>query len=87
MADPLPFLHAHHIAAVLIWPDDQISDDQLQKFQAQLGPEFFYINCKADGQHNAGRLHALFRVARLVGRPARAAQPRAPAPPGADAVK
>jgi hypothetical protein len=87
MADPLPFLRANHIAAVLIWPDDQISDDQLQKFQTQLGSEFFYINCKADGQHNAG---VFMRFAGSQGSLAAPPQPLnlGPLPPpDADSVK
>ncbi len=54
MADPLPFLRANNIAAVLIWPEDNISDDQLQKFQQQLGHDYYYINCKVDQPNNAG---------------------------------
>jgi hypothetical protein len=54
MTDPLPFLRTYDIAAVLIWPDDKISDDLLQTFQAEIGSEYFYINCKGDGPNNAG---------------------------------
>ena len=54
MANPLPFLSSNKIAAVLIWPEDNISDQLLQQFQAQLGPEFFYIDCKMNGANNAG---------------------------------
>ena len=42
------------IDAVLIWPEDGISDALLEKFKQQLGPEFFYIDCKMDGTDNAG---------------------------------
>jgi len=54
MADPLPFLRANNIAAVLIWQEDKISDDQLQKFQQQIGSDYYYINCKLDQPDNAG---------------------------------
>jgi hypothetical protein len=54
MSDPLPFLRANHIAAVLIWPGDQISDALLKQFQTQLGSDYFYIDCKMDGPNNAG---------------------------------
>ena len=52
--DPLAFLAGNHIDAVLIWPEDGISDMLLEKFKHQLGPEFFYIDCKMDGTDNAG---------------------------------
>jgi len=54
MADPLSFLKGYNIAAVLIWPEDAISDQLLQQFKDQLHPEFFYIDCKMDGANNAG---------------------------------
>ncbi len=52
--DPLSFLRGNNITAVLIWPEDNISDQLLQQFQNQLSPEFFYIDCKMDGPNNAG---------------------------------
>jgi hypothetical protein len=54
MTDPLPFLRANHIAAVLIWPGDQISDALLGRYKTQLGSDYFYIDCKMDGPNNAG---------------------------------
>jgi hypothetical protein len=54
VADPLPFLRSNNIAAVLIWPEDKISDLLLQRFQTQIGPDYFYIDCKMDGTDNAG---------------------------------
>ena len=54
MADPLSFLRGYNINAVMIWPEDQVSDQLLQQFQTQLRPEFFYIDCKMDGPNNAG---------------------------------
>jgi len=46
LADPLGFLHSNHISAVLIWPEDKIADDMLAKMQAQLGPDYYYVDCK-----------------------------------------
>jgi len=54
MADPLPFLRANNIGAVLIWQEDKISDDQLQKFQQQIGSDYYYVNCKLNQPDNAG---------------------------------
>ena len=54
MADPLPFLRANNISAVLIWHEDGISDALLQQFQQQIGSEYYYINCKMDDPDNSG---------------------------------
>jgi hypothetical protein len=54
IADPLSFLRGYNIDAVMIWPEDQISDQLLHQFQTQLHPDFFYIDCKMDGPDNAG---------------------------------
>lgn len=54
VSDPLSFLRGNNIEAVMIWPEDNISDQLLQQFKSQLDPEFFYIDCKMDGQNNAG---------------------------------
>ena len=54
IVDPLALLSGDNIAAVLIWPEDAISDQLLQKFKDQLKTEFFYVDCKMDGQNNAG---------------------------------
>ncbi len=53
-ADPLPFLRANDIQAVLIWPEDAISDELLAQFKKQLGPDFFYKDCKEGGPNNCG---------------------------------
>jgi len=52
--DPLPFLRGYNIDAVLIWPEDEISNQLLQQFKDQFAPEFFYVDCKMDGPNNAG---------------------------------
>ena len=79
MADPMPFLLSNNISAVLIWTEDNISDAQLQKFQQQLGSQFYYIDCKMGQPNNAGRVHP--PRARPddggAGRAARAAESRA----------
>jgi hypothetical protein len=54
MPNPLAFLRSNNIAAVVIFPDDAIPDDILQNLQNQLGSEYYYIDCKANGDKNAG---------------------------------
>ena len=74
MADPLSFLRANNIAAVMIYPDDHIPDNIVQQFQAQLAADYYYVDCKADGQNNAGvfvRLPAANDSATTLNLPAR----------------
>jgi hypothetical protein len=54
MTHPLPFLRINNIAAVLIWNEDAIPDTLLEQFKIELNPEFVYIDCKGNGQNNAG---------------------------------
>jgi len=54
MPDPLPFLRANHISAVLIWPEDKVSDDLLNQFKKQIGQDYYYIDCRMDLPDNAG---------------------------------
>jgi hypothetical protein len=61
MADPLGFLTSHGIAAVVIWPDDQIPDDVLNNLKTQLAPGYNYIDCRGDGPNNAGVFMAIPR--------------------------
>jgi hypothetical protein len=70
---PLPFLLSNNIGAVLIWPEDAISDDLLQKMQQQIGSSYYYINCKMDEPVNAGVF-----VRRSLSTPAGANLPQAP---------
>jgi hypothetical protein len=52
--NPLPYLAANDIAAVLIWPEDQIPDNVLAQLQKELAPDYVYIDCKMDQPANAG---------------------------------
>ena len=58
MADPLPFLRSNNIAAILIYPEDDpkdaTSDNMLQEFKTQLASDYYYVDCKAGGDKNAG---------------------------------
>ncbi len=79
MASPLAFLRANDIAAVLIWPEDKISDQLLQQFQSQIGSDYFYIDCKQNGPNNAG---VFLRMPSLPAQPPAVAPPvQAPPPP------
>jgi hypothetical protein len=75
MPDPLPFLRANNISAVLIWPEDKISDDLLNQFKKQIGADYYYIDCRMDLPDNAG----LFVRQSL--QPASIPPPKNPAPP------
>jgi hypothetical protein len=54
MTDPLAFLTSHSIAAVVIWPEDKIPDDLLATLKGQLASYYNYVDCRGDGQDNAG---------------------------------
>jgi hypothetical protein len=54
MTDPLSFLRGNDIAAVLIWPEDKISDALLEQLKSQIGSEYCYIDCRLQGDGNAG---------------------------------
>jgi hypothetical protein len=54
MTDRLHFLEANRITGVLIWPDDNLSDDYLAGLRKELEPAYDYIDCKGDGANNAG---------------------------------
>jgi len=54
MTDRLQFLHDNQIAGVIIWPDDNLSDDFLANLRKELEPAYGYIDCKGDGDKNAG---------------------------------
>lgn len=54
LADPLAFLQDNEIAAVLVWPNDKMSSEWLNKITRQLAPAYTYIDCKIKGGDNAG---------------------------------
>lgn len=54
MTDRLRFLEDNHITGVLIWPDDDISDDFLATLRKELDSAYDYIDCKGTGAKNAG---------------------------------
>jgi hypothetical protein len=54
VSDPLPYLGSHDVAAVVIWPEDEIPDDILAQLQKALARDYLYIDCKRDGPNNAG---------------------------------
>ncbi len=53
-SDPLGFLTANAIDAVIIWPGDKIPDDLVAKLKTQLAPTYQYEDCRLDGSGNAG---------------------------------
>jgi hypothetical protein len=54
MTDRLHFLQINKISGVLIWPDDNLSDDFLASLRKELEPAYDYIDCKGAGDKNAG---------------------------------
>ena len=54
MTNPCAFLRGNDIAAVLIWPEDKISDALLEQFKTQISSDYYYIDCKMEGANNAG---------------------------------
>ncbi|HEX4141830.1 MAG TPA: DUF2298 domain-containing protein [Candidatus Methylacidiphilales bacterium] len=54
LADPMAFLQLNKIAAILVWPDDHITPDNLAALKKTLEPTYAYIDCKGDGGDNAG---------------------------------
>lgn len=54
--DAAAFLCNHHIRAVVIWPEDNVTNDALHKLKSQLAVYYWYRNCRDDGDtgSNAG---------------------------------
>jgi hypothetical protein len=50
--DPLLFLRRHNIAAVVIWPDDNITDDVVAKLKQQLAPSYLYEDLRDMDNHD-----------------------------------
>jgi hypothetical protein len=49
--DPLAYLRERNIAALVIWPYDNITDDMLAKLQQRLAPDYFYEDCRDGHPH------------------------------------
>ncbi len=47
--NPLLFLRLHEIAAVVIWPDDGIKDDVVNKLKQELAPSYQYEDLREEG--------------------------------------
>jgi hypothetical protein len=47
-ADPVSFLHAHHIAAVVIWPDEEIANAVVERLKQQLAPSYVYLDVRPE---------------------------------------
>jgi hypothetical protein len=54
MTDRLKFLLGNDIAGVFIWPDDNIPNDFLDALTKELDPSYEYIDCRGNGDKNAG---------------------------------
>ncbi len=54
MTNRLQFLQAHDIAGVMIWPDNNISNDALSALTTEISSAYEYVDCKGDGAKNAG---------------------------------
>jgi len=52
MADPLLYLRQRDIAAVVIWPDDDIKDDVIAKLEQQLAPSYQYEDLRDVDNHD-----------------------------------
>jgi hypothetical protein len=78
VAAPLSFLRSNHINAIMIWPGDTISNQLLQQFKTAFASDYFYVDCKLDGENNAGVFLPL-NVPLIP--PAPAAPPASPPPP------
>ena len=54
MTNRLQFLQTNNVAGVMIWPDDDISNDGLDALTKELDSSYDYIDCKGNGDKNAG---------------------------------
>jgi len=54
MTNRLQFLKDNKITGVLVWPDDEISDDALGALRKDLEPAYEYVDCRGTGIKNAG---------------------------------
>ena len=51
--DPLLFLRSRNIAAVVIYPDDNISNEVIEKLKKALSPSYPYEDLREDGDHDS----------------------------------
>jgi hypothetical protein len=51
---PLEFLAQANVSAVLVWPEDKMSDAWLNEMKTELSPEFHYVECRIGDPTNAG---------------------------------
>jgi len=54
MSNRLQFLQSNNITGIFIWPDDNISNDFLDSLTKELDPAYEYIDCRGNGDKNAG---------------------------------
>ena len=54
LADPLGFLRDHHIAAVLIFPDDDLTDAEIANLKSALAPAWRYEDSHDEDDPHAG---------------------------------
>jgi hypothetical protein len=54
MPHSLDFLENTGISAVLVWPEDKMSDAWLDEMKTTLSPKFQYVDCRIAGHENAG---------------------------------
>jgi len=54
MTNRLQFLQSNNITGVLIWPDNDIPNDALDALTKELDPSYQYIDCRGNGDKNAG---------------------------------
>jgi Uncharacterized membrane protein (DUF2298) len=54
MTNRLQFLQSNNITGVLIWPDNDIPNDFLDALAKELDPSYQYMDCRGDGDKNAG---------------------------------
>ena len=54
MLKRLQFLQSHNVHGVIVWPDDNISNDALEALAKELDSDYEYIDCRGDGDKNAG---------------------------------
>lgn len=56
MPNPLSFLRSNNISAIVIYPEDKIPNEIVDKFKEQLAADYLFLDCKGDDPNafNAG---------------------------------